>query len=145
MAGRSRRVAFTRNFMNMRLGKRGFANPEYLIVLTILCVLAAIIVPNVVRAVQRRKDATLIGDVYRVRDHEDAYFRAHHQYAGILALEIADTISAGHSLDHWLTDSSGWGVIVLDSARHRRCGMFDGGDLYRPSGQVSRPREIACW
>jgi type II secretory pathway pseudopilin PulG len=130
--------------MTRRSVSSGFANTEYLIAVAVLLVIASIVIPAAYRSWRRVKDAALIADVRRVAAAEDAYRAAHKVWADTLVVKV----SLGAHLDQFRTDSTGWSVVVVgDSgrAKGRHCGMFDGADLFRPSGEVGPPRELACW
>lgn len=129
--------------------RSGFANPEPMILIAILAILAAIVIPKVWRAFQRSRNATLIAVVQGVRAGEDAYFGSHHRYAD--STELAPAHAPGVTIQEWRADSTGWGLVVVgDSgkAKGHHCGMFDGGEQFRPltgSGEVGSRRELACW
>ncbi|HEY2824800.1 MAG TPA: hypothetical protein VGI83_04575 [Gemmatimonadales bacterium] len=123
---------------------RGFANPEYMIVLVIVLLIIVIVVPAAVKAWRHTKDRALIAVVTRVRDREDAFARAGRPYVWTVS-DLVDSLGAGLQIESVRADSTGWSVVVVDTLRGRRCAMFDGADLFRPSGQVGQPRELACW
>ena len=126
------------------MSRRGFANPEYLIVLVIICVLLAIAVPQFFRVRQRSHDRGLIAAVAAMTQAEHAYFASHHRYSDSLVVPLV----AGIKLEQVRADSSGWSVVAVTDSVGRpehRCGVFEG-EQFRPlDGRMERSGEMACW
>ena len=117
-----------------------------MIVAVIVCVVIAVVIPAFYRSYQGVRNRPLLAALTRIQGKEDSAFSAQRHYiTSLLPLSLFDSLPRGVAVEQLSTDSAGWGAIVVDSVRGRRCGGFDGGDQFRPSANVGRPRAFNCW
>src|SRR5690349_4124660 len=118
----------------MGMRRRGFANPEPLILIAILLVLGLIFIPRIVSYFQRHGVALLIQETTRVQRAEDAFSARHHRFAPAESIDV--TPPADVKVEEWQSDSTGYRLVLLSTggkSAGRRCGTFDGGDQFRPN------------
>ena len=124
---------------------RGFVNYDVWILLVVIVFIAAVIVPNVLRAIRkqrlRRTEFTVLRDIGSAQRR---FFDTHHRYLDTLPFSLPEGV-------HFLSlrgDTAGWSAAVTsDSFRSvtLACGVFEGPLSFSPNPVVQTPGRIACW
>jgi type II secretory pathway pseudopilin PulG len=124
---------------------RGFVRYDLWIALVIILVLAAVIVPAVLRGVQKAKlrRAAFVA-LEQIATAERGSYDRHHAYLDSLRLPLA----GGIRLLSLQGDSTGWSASVtgdLPQPATLTCGVFEGPASLAPNPAVTSPSRIACW
>jgi type II secretory pathway pseudopilin PulG len=125
--------------------QRGHIYMDIYILVAVLAVAAAIIIPNVRRAVHKaRLRRAEIAVIERVASLELAEHARTHAYLDSLPV----VLPPGMRLLSLRGDSAGWSVAVAADSADRwpvTCGLFMGPARLAPDTTVTSPGTIHCW
>jgi general secretion pathway protein G len=104
----------------MKRGSRGFTLIEMLIVIVVIAILALIVIPRLLGAGRKAKEATLKGDLHQIRNAVQQFEADMGDYPAALADLVATTAPSGN----------GGNGVALDS------GAYQGPYLRTPDGNL---------